>query len=392
MSNTVMKMKKMLVVILTFAMLAAIIPAIASASEEHGMGQNHGGKAMIGGFTYSNGFVNGTFVNFNIDEKSGVITSYKVNGTEVFEKVSYSSADTGKIRLHGAMLMYYGIGAGTGMNWSHHNIFNVNWRLIAVHDNPAGAMHIVVYGNDGITYTLANGESANITGRHIITISGEESGHIIYTGTASISGNEIHISFNNTDFTFGNHTYHGGSAIFIGAHGWHFNHRLRQMIINAIEKGKMGGELRIQKNKADFMNYTYGLNARVKMNKENHVQVTVESENHEGKVIMLTFNKSNMQYGNNHKIIVKIDGKKIQLTNDTNVFSGGTEGKYAVYSNGNQVTVFVYIPHFSDHTVDVESESQSNIATVAGNPAYIGAIIGVIVVIIIAAVIIIRKR
>ncbi len=379
-------MKKGIIIAISLILLAGMIPVMTSAREF-----NHNTHEMSewGHFNYTSGSADGKFVNFNIDSNTGVINNYQVNGTTVFTSVSYENETHGNVMVKGANLFYYGIGAE--MNWSNMNHkFGYMWRFVHSHDNPAGVLHIVVYGQDTITYRLGNGITAEKSGNHTITLDGSVAGILVFTGNAHVNGSEISVKLGTGEFNFGNYTYKGGSAIFIRTGAWHMKREIKEKIINAIAEGKVGGELHVGRY-TDFTNYTYGFHARVQQEEKNRVQITVDSENHEGKVVMIDVNKSSMQYDSQHQIVVKIDGKEIKMSSETDVLAGGSEGKYAVVDNGNTVTILVYVPHFSEHTVDVESQS-SNPIEVMGNPIYLGVIIAVVIIVIIAAVAIIKKR
>jgi len=367
----------------------------ASGHGDMNDGGMHGHTHMdIGTFNYTNGVATGTFVDFNINPQNGEITNYVVNGTTVFSSVTYSSPTVGKVTVHGSTLTYLGIGAAPDWNMSMHNpIFKSTWTMVSAHDVPSGVLHIVQYGENNVTYTLAPGEQAKITGNHTLEISGTLGGTIIYTGTAQVSGNTITIALGTNTFDFGNYSFKGGSAVFISDETWqHLSEQLREKLMNAIAQGKVGGELKIHGNREDFVNYTYGFNVQVQNNEKNKIQVQVQAESHEGKVMIMDINKSQMQYDAQHQIKVKLDGKELKMSSETEVLAAqGTEGKYAVVDNGNYVTVMVYIPHFSDHTLDVESQP-TVLGEITGNPLIIGAIVAAIVIVAVAAVVVIKRR
>ncbi len=382
-------MKKVIIMVVAFAMLLAAVPTIASAGGMHHDEEEH---MLFGGFNYTDGAAQGTFVSFSIDPNTGEVSNYAVNGTTVFSQVTYENDTNGEVEVNGPVLWYYGF--GTQVNWSNHNPrWNTMWRFIHVHDNPAAVFHIVVYGEDTITYRLASGESAKVTGNHTIVINGTVQGTLIFSGKATVEGNEIKIKIGESNYEFGNYTYKGGSVMFIRTNAWHFRERVRNMIIRAIAEGKMGGEIRVGENgKSDFVNYTYGFHARITHQETNRLRLTVESESHEGKVVMITVDKDKLQYDSSHKVVVKLDGKEIRMTSEDEVLAGGSEGKYAVIDGENEVTVMVYVPHFSEHTVDVESQPESVTTEIMGNPILLGAGIAIVLIIVIAAVIILRRR
>ena len=382
-----MPMKRIWILILAAMLSIPVIPAMSTAGI-----QQHEGGFQIGRFNYTNGFANGEFVNFQINDKTGEIENYKVNGTMVFQSVTYENETSGSVWTKGATLFYYGMGEKINFNYSMSKM-NFMWRFIHAHDNPAGVFHIVVYGEDTVTYTLATGIQAVQTNKHIITLNGTITGVLIFTGNAVINGNKISVTMGAKNYTFGNYEFRGGSAIFIKTGGWNLPSKIREKIINAIQQGKMGGEIDINGKNSDFINYTYGLHANVKSSEKNNVQISVSSENSEGKVIMINVDKSTLNYDSNHEITVKIDGKVIKEESEDSVMAGGSEGKYAVVNGENTVTILIYVPHFSSHSVDIQSQEKTPvIGDLAGNPLMLGVIVLVIIVIIAGIVVVIKRR
>ncbi len=391
--------KGIIVMAMTMMLLVSAIALGAAASPQNATDENHGMHGHeygeLGAFNYTAGTATGKFVDFKINPENGAISDYSVNGSAVFSSVSYENTTQGSVSVHGATLMYMGFGAK--LNWSKQNwsnpgsMFKTSWTMVSAHDAPAGVLHIVQFGENKIIYTLAQGENAKITGNHTISVSGAVSGMIIHTGTAKISGNSIYITLGINEFDFGNMKMRGGSALFISNYAWHFGQELRNKVMNAIAQGKVGGEMMVHGQNSEFMNYTYGFHAQIQAQEKNKVSVKVSSEEHEGKVVIMDINKSSMQYDSQHKIIVKIDGKEIKMTDDNSVFAGGTEGKYAVVDNGNYVTVMVYIPHFSEHSVDVESQPNA-LGEITANPLLIGAVAAAVILVIVAAIIVVKRH
>jgi len=400
-------MNKAIIAVVVLIMALGLFSTTPSANSARGMYSD--GHRNIGNFSYSNGVAGGEFVNFNINEQTGEVSNYKVNNTTIFEQVSYENQTKGTINVKGPMLWYYGMGAS--FNWSQHNPgINAMWRFIHIHDNPAGVFQIIVHGKDTVTYTLASGINAEILGNHTIEITGNNiDGMLIYSGKAAVSQNEITVKLGTYDYEFGNYTCSGGSVLFMLINAWHFGKQMRTMITNAIADGKMGGQLIISGNNHDFINYTYGFKAQLKMNKDNHIQVEVQAQSHEGKVLMLTIDKNDIQYDSNHTIIVKIDGQKLKMDSSIGVFDGGSGGKYAIVNSSNELTVIVYIPHFSEHSIDIESvavapsqggsEGTTNTDNNGngssggiGNEALIVTVIAIAIISAVAAVIWVKKK
>ncbi len=152
----------MMLAVPSVAVLASASPMIGDMSDDK---ENH----YIGSFNYNNGVASGYFVDFTINPVTGEIKNYTVSNTTVFTSVSYVNETQGRVTTMGAILSYYGVGSTFSWNVSHGVPVDMNymWRYIHVHDNPAGILQIVVYGQDTITYTLADGITASIENKTV---------------------------------------------------------------------------------------------------------------------------------------------------------------------------------------------------------------------------------
>ncbi len=363
-----------------------IVPAVATmaAAEEHHMSDMEH-KICIGGFQYVNGTVSGEYVNFEIDSKSGEIWDYTVNNTTVFTHISYEKETIGKIWIRGATFMYAGTSFGMD-NWDRKNMsLNTNWRFIHAHDNPVGVLHIVEHGSDVITYELGEGINATLVNSTIILSGAVDARLLISNGVANINASKITIK------TVENGTT---SVIFVEPASWHMPKKIKDVLMKEIQKGRMGAEMYIGQNRTDFINYSYEMHAKIMHRERNHIRLQISSDTPEGKVMVMHAEKSMLQYDSHHRIIVKLDGKNISEASADDVMNGGNEAKYAVIDNGDSVSIMVYIPHFSEHTLDVESEpvEGGEITGALENPLVMGLVILVVLGVIAAIVWKVKSR
>ncbi len=393
MKQLVMKMKKVWILAIMMMLAIPSVAVLASASPMTGDMTEDKENHYIGSFNYNNGVASGYFVDFTINPVTGEIKNYTVSNTTVFTSVSYVNETQGRVTTMGAILSYYGVGSTFSWNVSHGVPVDMNfmWRYIHAHDNPAGILQIVVYGQDTITYTLADGITASVENKTVY-LSGAINGLLLISnGVATVNGNTITVKVGELGYEYGNYSVHAGSVVFVRTTEWRVPQQIRNKIMEGIEEGKVAGELCVCNGTHDFVNYSYQFQVQVKVQERNRLQLQVSSENPEGKVMVINANKEDLQYDAQHKIIVKFDGQMAKETTVDDVMAGGTEAKYAVVDNGDYVSVLVYIPHFSTHTIDIESQSTDVITTVTSNPLMIAGI-AIAVIAIIAAAVIIKKR
>jgi hypothetical protein len=102
--------------------------------------------------------------------------------------------------------------------------------------------------------------------------------------------------------------------------------------------------------------YQYGMELNFEGIKGKRIRVRVTAEFQEGKVIALNIEENVLKFGKSGNSNVYFDGKQITHASIGEVIeSRGTEAKYfeAVGEGGAQF--LVYIPHFSEHIIEIES-------------------------------------
>ena len=347
-------MKKVWILALVFLLA---VPATASMVAASGHQHQNEHPAYFGHFKYSNGVVKGNFVSFKVDSRSGVIENYTVGNTTIFEKISYEENTMGHVRVLGARFFYYGITTPFGRNNTHKK--GTMWRVIMVHDNPAGVLHIVTHGQDVLKYKLAQGINATISNSTII-LSGKVSAYLFPSNAQpSLQNNTIYIKTSSNATT---------SAIFIEPANLNIPRKMKNMEVKGLQKHKFGGDMYIGPNGTDFVNYTYGMHAKLAMEKKNHIQVQVSAQGvNGGRIILINVNRTMLNYNSSMRLVVKFDGKEISKTSVDNVLNGSAQAMYAVSYNNDTVSIAVYVPHFSEHLIDVESEVSSSGANSGGS-------------------------
>ncbi len=90
----------------------------------------------------------------------------------------------------------------------------------------------------------------------------------------------------------------------------------------------------------------------------NLIDIEVDSKNPEGRVVMINLNKKALEVGSLDDLLVKLDGNVIKSTKSLDELMdevGGSKAKYYAMFGDEGTTVFVYVPHFSTHTITIES-------------------------------------
>jgi hypothetical protein len=119
------------------------------------------------------------------------------------------------------------------------------------------------------------------------------------------------------------------------------------------------------------------------------IDVEVDSKNPEGRIVMINLNKEALEADSLDDLLVKLDGGKIDSTESLEELMegvGGSKAKYYALFGEEGTTVFVYVPHFSTHTITIES-----ILSVTSN-ILVPALLGLVFVAACASIIFLRGK
>jgi acetyl-CoA acetyltransferase len=89
---------------------------------------------------------------------------------------------------------------------------------------------------------------------------------------------------------------------------------------------------------------------------KNKLEIKVSAEFKEGKVLVLNVEKNVFEVKNSQKVMVKFDGKEIPEGEVEDVIMGNsTQAKYAKALGEDGGQYILYIPHFSEHVITIET-------------------------------------
>lgn len=169
---------------------------------------------------------------------------------------------------------------------------------------------------------------------------------IISDGGIKINGRTVEISLENGD----NLQIRFYKACSESAH-----HQLDNALINAFKLRKIGAEAQIdmKKENVSFISYNNISMKKVSFEKKKIV-LKIISEDREGRCIILHLSI------NSTNISVLLDNEKVNEGSYYDaLFSTGNESVYNITESDGSVTLIVYIPHFSEHTLTIEEENVS---------------------------------
>ena len=349
-----MKGKIGIVLALSLAMLAPVVLAYGGDSGQTAPTTNDYMKQcmrnaenakMFGTFTYdaTTEKVSGRFVEFTVSQ-DGRISDYTVKRSDTSIKVfdeAYMRDFTpmGSPRVEGAMFRYTGSDA-----------------MIMAHNNPPAVLHFTTQNSmDTAVYVLADGFTATkLPESYNVRIEGNGLiGYIINgNSTVSIDNGTITIVLPAASQSL-------FRAIPVDGIVGQMN---QAKIMEKIQEGKVIGEVSVSaysgEKSSDMMQYQHQVQLQVQNAQQNKLEIKVSAQYPEGKCVVINIDKGTMALSGNQQIMVKMDGQKMEKADiDTVLNAHDSKGRYNVAEGSNGYQICVYIPHFSDHTLTVETEN-----------------------------------
>ncbi|MDH7507791.1 MAG: hypothetical protein QHH00_00135 [Methanomassiliicoccales archaeon] len=335
-------------------------------------------RRLFGPVEYDNGTVTGFFIAFNFDESTGTITNYSVReGDEmlrVFENIEISDFTSENVKVIGSIFV--------ASDETH--------RVIA-HNNPTALLHIMAKGPAEISITIPEDfeiqqVSSNNTCLDVVYRITKDNfvGAIgVSNGTASLvengEGTYLNVSGNDTHLFFRMRPYFHGTGL-----------GMQSQLMNAVVGGRICAEIRVMVHNGDTIYdaqvYDHRYTFRIVSAAQNRVTVQVASEQHEGRLFLFMLDNDTISVSN--QLRVKLDGSDVAKANDMDEILNATgtstsDARYYGFEIDGLQYVLVYVPHFSEHTIEI-----SSLATSAGIPVtWIAvAVIGIGAVVTAAAV------
>jgi predicted secreted protein len=311
------------------------------ASDMMGQGKSlREGQGMHGmGFMSSSGNTYGQYVTFTIDNRTGNVLNYGIAGTALFN-ISIANFNYGSTSTQGSLTLVTSTDNST---------------LIRLHDNPAAMINILSTKRMSVTFTLAEGVTATREDNLIRIDSGNITGYIVGTNgtTSSISGTQVRVEAP------------PNSAVIFQAAPVNipmFDH-MYSSFSEGIARNRMGMEIALGSNGTyDFENYSSGMQMQVQVMERDRIRLLVNATEPTGRIIAINLDNTSLVIGANERLRINYDGKQMQCVNDLNVVLNGTDTPLCWISPvQDRVTtqLIMYIPHFSEHTIDIVVESEA---------------------------------
>ncbi|HLF23339.1 MAG TPA: hypothetical protein VI565_05395, partial [Burkholderiales bacterium] len=329
----------------------------------------HGGLARPiapWAFVVDGNTVRGLHVQFSIDRATGDIRDFNVDGNRLFDSIRVAGGNPIREIRNDGMLFLRGEREAFGFM-----------------DVPGGAFLTAPCAPSGesvgIGIQVATGIDVKSDGRYV-RLDGAANGMIARTDGGDITqdGRQIATEIVAEGIACEPKTEEMPRAM-LGFRGGGFEGErpspLEPEKARALAAGRLGAEATIDANgeRPVLRNQDYGVEVKLKDASEGSATLTVDSPNHEGKVVTFRLPKKILSAVTPEEVRLLFDGNGARLASDVReVINGCDEPLYVVVLTAESVDVMLCVPHFSEHTVTI----QSSAAALGSAPAWIGALAG----------------
>lgn len=309
--------------------------------------KNH---TLVGkGFLYENDYGVGNFVKFMFNDTDIIdYTAVRYEDVTVFDFIHINGFHpTSDPETHGAVWRVSGENAS-----------------VEIHDNPTIMLKIKTLNQSCVVTFYPNSEVIlNQENNRTINVKGEIDGKIILAAEGSIKVTNLSVTV-----TVENR---GGCILFMAEPNVNNSVCIRSQwryedkIAKHIAKGKVFARVIVDNNGFDDMVFVNGTVDCLTF--KNRIKVKLNGSEKSGKTVIIDVSNKVLNVSNLNRLKVILDGKEMVLENYSSVLNEtGVVPMYAVINGSNGLTILVYLPHFSTHTIEIYSEGFENNSSTPG--------------------------
>ena len=133
-------------------------------------------------------------------------------------------------------------------------------------------------------------------------------------------------------------------------------------ITAGIENGTVGAEITISKDQgktaSNSIIYITGMEVEMGAVSDGRIDITVRGDFSSGKVLILNLDDTVLDITNLDDLVIKFDEVEVEFSNVNVVLAGNEDDPICCLTMGNDgLRLLIYIPHFSEHVITIESAS-----------------------------------
>ncbi len=328
-----------------------------SAGDMMGTGQalRHDAGMQGMGFMHSGASLYGQYITLEVDNQTGKFTNYGIAGVGIFDSIAVDGFDYDSTQVRGAMTT---IADTDGTTFIH------------VHDNPAAVINVFSSSEYTVNFDLREGTTVSEE-ENIVKIAVEDSDIVVYI--ISAAGSIVDISGDNGPISI---TSQADSSVVVRAvpvnmHGQGLDN-VHGMFAREVAKNRAGAEVSLGKGGSmSVVNYAEEMHVELQSMTEDMIRLRVNSTDPAGRIMAFNLDNTSLMLREMDRIGIHYDGTPMACVNDPElVFNATTATCWISQQTREQAQVMMYIPEFSEHTIDivVESDEADEVPTTTETP------------------------
>lgn len=288
------------------------------------------------GFMHSAGNAFGEYVTFTIDNQTGNVLDYGIDGIALFN-ISIADFNYTSTSSQGSI---------TRVSYDDRS------TIIQLHDNPAAVINILTNKSISIIFTLAGGVNATNEDNFVRIESDSVVGYITGTVSSSVSGTEVKVNAS------------PNSAVVFRAAPVNmpmFDHMHRRFS-QEIARNRVGLEAAFGSNRTyNSINYSEGLQMNVQEMDEDRIRLRINATGPAGHIIALNLDNSSLVIGDRARLRIHYDGRPLDCVDDSNIVFNETDRPLCWISpvqDRVRAQLIIHVPNYSEHTIDIVVEPE----------------------------------
>jgi hypothetical protein len=292
------------------------------------------------GFMHSGACLYGQYITFDVDNQTGAITSYGIAGVEIFDSIVVDGFEYDSTQVSGAMTRIADTDGTT---------------FIQVHDNPAAVINVISSGDYTVHFDLAEGATVSEED-NIITIEASD----IVVNIISASGDTVEILVDNDLVSI---TAPADSSVVVRAVPVNMRGQgldnVHGMFAREVAKNRVGAEVSLGKGGSiSVVNYAQEMHVRLQSMTQDKIQLRVNCTDPAGKIMAFNLDNTALMIQDRDRLRIDYDGTPMACVDDPElVFNATTATCWISQQTREQAQVMMYIPEFSEHTIEIVVES-----------------------------------
>ncbi len=311
-----------------------------SASEMmmHGSEMRHGAGMQGMGFMYSGAGMYGQYITFEVDNDTGAITSHGIDGDKIFDSIEVDGFEYKATEVKGAVT-YVTDSDGT--------------TTIQVHDNPSAVITIRSLDDYTINFDLAEGVTVSEDGNMVVIKTTDlEMNIVCSTGSGDVTVNGDSVSIKAP----------GNSAVIVRAIpvNMQYSSEMHRAFAREMTLNRIGAEVCLgEGGSISVVDYSQRMQVQKQSMTDKSIQLLVNCTDPEGKMMAFNLDNTSLMLQDRDMLRIYYDNEPMQRVDDPDkVFNATLAQCYISQESRERAQIMMYIPEFSEHTIDIVVESE----------------------------------